>query len=297
MRRLLLSLLLLPGIAHADSPTVVTDIAPIHALVSRVMVGVGTPDMLVDGASDPHSFQLRPSQAALVQEADLIVWVGPAFTPWLERLVNGLADPSASLVLMEAEHITARAPMFAAAEEAHDDHDHDHGDHDPHIWLDPVNAKAIVRVVADRLTDADPANAAIYAANARDATSELDALDAELGAILAPVKSRPIIVFHDAYAHLANHFDLNIAGALAEGDAANPGAEQVAEMRRMIETNAVGCVFAEALHSDKLITALTDDLAVPVGRLDPEGTTLQPGPLVYPEMMRALARAIVTCAS
>jgi zinc transport system substrate-binding protein len=305
MRRLLLSVALLPLPALAEVPKVVTDIAPIHSLVARVMDGVGTPDLLVDGASDPHAFQLKPSQAAALQDAQLIVWIGPDMTPWLDRVVDGLADPSASLILMEVDGLTEREPMFGeheekghegeehAEEEGHDEHHH--GEHDPHIWLDPMNAGAIVRAVAARLSELDPDNAAAYAANAAAAEGELAALDGELKAKLDPVKARPIIVFHDAYTHFADHFGLTIAGALAEGDAADPGAEQVAELRAMIEANQVECVFTEALHSDKLITTLTDDLAVPVGRLDPEGTTLQPGASVYPEMMRALAEAIVTC--
>jgi zinc transport system substrate-binding protein len=315
MRRLLLSVALLPLPAFAEVPKVVTDIAPIHSLVAAVMEGVGTPDLLVDGASDPHSFQLKPSQAAALQDAELIVWVGPDLTPWLDRIVDGLADPQASLILMESEGLTEREPMFGDhvdhaeegdEEEGHEEHagedhaeeghdEHAHGEHDPHIWLDPVNARAIVRTIADRLSKLDPENAATYDANATAAEADLTALDGELRALLDPVKSRPIIVFHDAYAHLADRYGLMIAGALAEGDAADPGAEQVAELRAMIEANQVECVFTEALHSDKLITTLTDDLAVPVGRLDPEGTTLQPGASVYPEMMRALAEAIVTC--
>jgi zinc transport system substrate-binding protein len=323
MRRLFLSVALLPLPAWADAPRVVTDIAPIHSLVARVMEGVGAPDLLVDGASDPHAFQLKPSQASALQDAQMIVWIGPEMTPWLDRIVDGLADPAASLILMEVEGLTEREPMFGehedhegeehAEEEAHEEHaeeegheehaeeeghdEHAHGEHDPHIWLDPTNASAIVRAVAARLSELDPDNATVYAANASAAEAELAALDAELKGEFDPVKSRPVIVFHDAYAHLADRYGLTIVGALAEGDAADPGAEQVAELRAMIEADKVECVFTEALHSDKLIATLTDDLAVPVGRLDPEGTTLQPGASVYPEMMRALAGAFVTCQS
>ncbi|MEO8530481.1 MAG: zinc ABC transporter substrate-binding protein [Deltaproteobacteria bacterium] len=285
----------------ADVPKVITDIAPIQSLVAMVMGDLGTPVLLVDGASDPHSFQLRPSQAADLQDAQAIFWVGPTMTPWLDRVVDGLADPDASVILGDVAGITERTPMFGGdahddTEHSDDDHgDHDHGDHDPHIWLDPENAVAIVDAVASRLSSLDAEHAEIYAANAASAKSDIVALEGELRAILALTATRPTIVFHDAYAHFAGRFELNIVAALAEGDAADPGAEQVAELRNIVATEQATCVFTEALHSDKLILTLTDGLGVPVGRLDPEGSKLTPGPDVYFDMMRKLAQAYASC--
>ena len=84
MRHFLLSALFLPTYALAEVPKVVTDIAPVHSLVSMVMGDLGEPSLLVDGASDPHAFQLKPSQAAALQDARLIVWIGPDMTPcWI----------------------------------------------------------------------------------------------------------------------------------------------------------------------------------------------------------------------
>ena len=91
MRRLTLSVLLATAAlpAFADAPRVVTDIAPVHSLVSQVMAGVGTPDLLLDGSADPHSVQLKPSQARAVSQADLVVWVGEELEPWLARVLAG----------------------------------------------------------------------------------------------------------------------------------------------------------------------------------------------------------------
>ena len=318
MRRLLSLLLILPAPAFAEAPRVVTDVAPVHALVSMVMDGVGTPTLLVDGVADPHAFQLRPAQAAELESAGAIFWVGPGMTPWMGRLVDGLGANALSVELAELPGIEERTPMFGGHDEdEHDDHmtgedhdaheeeehaeheeeGHDHGDEDPHIWLDPMNAKVIVSAVAETLSDLDPENAARYSANAENARTALDALDAELAAILQPTAARPVIVYHDAYAHFAGRYGLTIVGALAEGDAAEPGAKQVADLRALIAANNAECVFAEALHSDRLIQTLTDGLPVPVGRLDPEGSSLTPGPEVYAAMMRGLAQAYAACSA
>jgi len=294
MRHLFLSALFIPSLARADVPKVVTDIAPVHSLVAMVMGDLGAPFLLVDGASDPHAFQLKPSQATEIESATAIFWIGPEMTPWLERVVEGLASPEASVVLSEVEGVTERTPMFGGEDHADAD-GHDHGDHDPHIWLDPQNAMAMLEAIAGELATLDPENAATYRGNADLAKDNLRALDAELAAELAAATSRPTIVFHDAYAHFAAHYGLNIVAALAEGDASDPGAAQVAELRNMIVDQKATCVFTEALHSDKLILTLTEGLGTPVGRLDPEGSQLPPSAAVYPDMMRKLVTSYATC--
>ncbi|MXU64124.1 zinc ABC transporter substrate-binding protein [Oceanomicrobium pacificus] len=116
-------------VAGAAAPKVVTDIRPVHALVARVMEGAGTPDLLLQGSEDPHHQSLKPSQARNLQDADMLVWIGPAMTPWLAEAAEALGDGQ-SLALLDldvtAQRETRDGPIF--------DHDHDHedGDHDDH---------------------------------------------------------------------------------------------------------------------------------------------------------------------
>ncbi|WP_435988735.1 zinc ABC transporter substrate-binding protein [Sulfitobacter sp. SH24] len=129
----------------ADVPAVATDIAPVHALVSQVMKGVGTPDLIVPQRSSPHGYAMRPSEARALSGADLVVWVGPLLTPWLADPLNSLAGSASHLALMEQpgtrvlpfrEGATFEAHDHSAhGDEGHDDHEvHDHGDegHDDH---------------------------------------------------------------------------------------------------------------------------------------------------------------------
>lgn len=118
--------------ALAEVPQVVTDIAPVHSLTAQVMKGVGEPVLLVRPGLSPHSYALRPSQARALQDAGLVVWVGHALSPWLEKPLESLAGKADLLELLDAEG-TVKLPYRGAADimagADHDDHDHDH-DHD-----------------------------------------------------------------------------------------------------------------------------------------------------------------------
>jgi zinc transport system substrate-binding protein len=308
--------------ALADVPKVVTDVPPVHSLVAQVMGDLGAPVLLLDRGADAHDFQLRPSQAAAVSQAALVVWIGPGMTPWLDRTLEGTGTEGTVLTLLEAEgthrqafgaggaahddHDEAaeghegegrgEADGHAAAEaEGHDDHD-DHGAYDPHAWLDPHNAEVWVNLVAAELARLDPENAATYAANAAAAAAGIEALEAELSARLAPLADRPFVTFHDAYGYFTGHFGLAHAGAIALGDAASPGAARLAELRAELRDGAALCVFPEANHDPRLSTQLAEATGTRLGPvLDPEGSALEPGPGLYPALMRGLADGLTAC--
>ncbi|MEO1533089.1 MAG: zinc ABC transporter substrate-binding protein, partial [Pseudomonadota bacterium] len=140
-----LAALLTSGTALAEAPKVVVDIAPAHSIVAKVMEGAGTPTLLLPPGASPHGYALRPSEARALSNADIVVWIGPALTPWLERSLDTLAEGATQVVLMEApgiEHLPLReGPLFEHDhgehddEHAHGDDDHDHGEkhaHDDH---------------------------------------------------------------------------------------------------------------------------------------------------------------------
>lgn len=137
MRRLIAALYLTAIPAYADDvPRVVVDIAPIHALVAQVMDGVGTPDQIIPNGASPHGYAMRPSEARALGRADVVVWVGPSLTNWLEDPIETLAPNAMHLTLMThagTKTLPMRSPemLNAAAGEGHDDHaDHDDHGHD-----------------------------------------------------------------------------------------------------------------------------------------------------------------------
>jgi zinc transport system substrate-binding protein len=338
--------------AVADAPRVVTDIPPVHSLVAQVMGDLGTPELLLDRGASEHSFQLRPSQAAGLQDAGLVVWVGPELTPWLDTALEAAPDSVPRLALLTVEGTALRDYAEGAAHDHGDDHGHDHAegeahdhghdhaegeahdhghdhaegeahdhghDHDhaeagaeahdhghdhahtgtdPHAWMDPGNAQVWLAAIAAELSRLDPANAATYAANADAAALAVGTLDAEVAATLAPVADAPLVMFHDAYGYLAAHYGLNIAGTVALGDAASPGAARLRELQATVAEGGAICLFPEAQHAPDLLTQMAEGTgAVIGGTLDPVGSTMEPGPGMYADWLRGMAAAIAACAT
>ncbi|NJM82232.1 MAG: zinc ABC transporter solute-binding protein [Tabrizicola sp.] len=295
--------------ALADVPAVITDIPPVHSLVAQVMGDLGAPVLLLEKGASEHGFQLRPSQAAAVAGADLVVWIGPELTPWLDRALETRDPTSAALALLDAPGTLTRgydephATHEDHATEGHDQeheaesHDHDHEGTDPHAWLDPANGKLWLGLIAAELARLDPENAATYAANAEAAAREIDALDAEVTAILAPVKDRPIVLFHDAYSYFADHYGLAVAGTIALGDASSPGAQRLDALRTTVSAGGAVCLFPEVQHDPALVAQIADGTAARIGgSLDPVGSSLEPGPAAYAALLGGLARTLADCA-
>lgn len=290
--RLAALLCLMPLPALAAPPLVVTDIPPVHALTAQVMGALGSPVLLLAPGADEHDFQLRPSQMRDIAGAGLIVWIGPELTPWLDRASAGAT--ATSLRLLKAPGTTQRA--FADAHGADEDHDEDHSGIDPHAWLNPRNAALWLPLIAAELSRLDPANAATYAANASAAAAEVAALDAEIAAILAPAAALPFASQHDAYGHFIDRYGLTFAGAIADGEAADPGAAHLSDLRARLEAGEVACLFPEVQHDPAMALQLAEGTPARLGgALDPVGSALEPGPGAYAELLRAIAGTLAAC--
>lgn len=283
---------------QAAPPAVATDLPPVHSLVATVMGDIGSPTLLLEHGANAHTYQMRPADAQSLQDAQLVFWMGPTMTPWLERALNGIAADAAAVALMTTDgtHLRHFDEEGGHAEEDHDDGHHDHGDVDPHAWLDPDNARYWLGVIAGALSDADPDNADRYAANAAAAEQRIAALDATLAAELAPIADRPFVVGHDAYGYFTDHYGLTAAGAVALGDATAPDARHLSELRDAMLQAKVVCIFPEAQQDPKQIAILADGTDLRTGApLDPSGSTLDPGPALYETLMRNLASNLRDC--
>ncbi len=337
--RLALSLTaaLIGGAASAQAPRVAVDIAPVHSLVARVMEGVGAPDLIVQSGASPHEYSLRPSEAAALQDADLVFWIGPGLTPWLTDTLETLASDALVSELLDAPGTIAlefrESALFEAhdhddhadhddhddhgdedhaehahkdhdhAEDAHDDHghkeagheDHAHGEHDPHAWLSPQNARNWLNVIAGQLSAADPDNASIYFANAAAGRAEMETLIDEVNATLAPVRGGEFIVFHDAYQYFEADFDFPAAGAISLSDASDPSPARIAEIQGRIAEQAVDCVLTEPQFNSGLVATVLDGTQAKTGIIDPLGSDLEPGQALYPALIGNLATALAEC--
>lgn len=276
--------LIVPGASATDRLRVVADTAVVHSLAAQVMAGVGTPDLLVSGGADPHHVTLRPSEAARMASADLILWIGPEMTPWLAEALQALAPDTPALALLDTLGTSVLRYGFSDDARA-----------DPHAWLDPASARIWVAGIAAALADADPDNAGRYAANAAETDARLARLGDDISARLAAVADRPILVQHDAYNYLARAFGLRIAGAALLGDGTAAGAQRLARLAETAAAGGIACAFGEPGRPDGLLRAALGDGTVPIGTLDPEGRLLTPGPDLYEDLMRDLAEALAAC--
>lgn len=295
------TLLLTVNAAHAE-PKVVTSIKPVHSLVAAVMEGVATPDLIVTGAGSPHDYALKPSQASLLENGDLVFWIGHEFEAFLEKPVATIAERAKSVELIDTPGLRKFAQREGGAYQTHDekhshDHKHDHEEFDLHFWLDPENAKVLTARIASTLIAADPENANRYETNSKATLDRLDALISETSAALAPVKDKSFIVFHDAYQYFETRFGLSAAGSITVNPGVMPGAERVREIQAKVKKNNAQCVFSEPQFEPKLIDVVTEGTIIRSGVLDPLGATLEDGPALYFNLIRNMATSIRDCLS
>jgi len=291
--------------ALAEAPKVVASIKPVHSLVASVMQGVGEPALVVRGAASPHTYSMKPSDAKALAEADLVFWIGPELEGFLAKPLKATAKKAKTVELLEVQGVSLLDAREGGAwdshghEKAHDHssakHEHGHEEANTHIWLDPDNARAMVDAIAAALTQKDPANAAAYKANAERTARGIDDLDAELKAMLAPVKGKPFVVFHDAYQYFEAHYGLNGVGAITVNPERRPSAKRLSDIRAKITSLGAACVFAEPQFEPALVDTIVEGTSARKGTLDPEGADLSDGPDLYFTLMRNVAASLKGC--
>ena len=307
--------LMLAGAAHAETPKVVVSIKPIHSLVAAIMKGVGEPGLIVEGANSPHTYNMKPSSAKKLQDADVVFWVGHGLEAFLEKPLEALGNKATIVELDDAPGLTKLKFREGGAFEPHDHGDHDHdadgdgdeaaegqehhhhdeGEFDMHLWLDPANAKAMAAQIETVLMKADPHNAQAYAANAKQLNEKLDALDKELAASVEPIKDKPFIVFHDAYQYFENRYHVRVAGSITVSPETLPGADRISQIHKKVTELGATCVFAEPQFEPKLVKVVIEGTPARSGTLDPEAATLTEGPDLYFELMRNISTSLTTC--
>ena len=184
------------------------------------------------------------------------------------------------------------------AEAGHDDHGHQAHDHDgldPHVWLDPENGRAMLAHIAAVLAEVDPDNADTYRANAAEARVQLAVLIEETQARLLPLQDRGFVVFHDAYHYFEERFGLEAVGSILLADASAASAARLADIREAMQERGVVCVFTEPQFNPKIVRAVTEGADLASAEMDPHGVSLEQGPGLYPELIRALATSAETC--
>ena len=310
----------LAGPSRAATPQIATDITPVYGLVAQVMKGVGTPSVIIRPGSDPHHYSLRPSEAANIQNADIIFWIGAELTPWLKPALRNLAGNAETISLLKAPGITILQAgedghHHGAAHDDHDNHDHDkhdaqndhseHNDHDkhdgheaidPHAWLDPENARIWTRVIAQELSHHDPAHAAIYQANADRAIEEITRQQNRIETLFAAQQMPPVFVQHAAFAYFENRFSLALAGALYDRENEAPSPAHIARLHALTDTMPKACLLAESSIENNVIASVFDHTDLLLREVNPSGLAGAHIENAYIELLTTLADSLEDCA-
>tara|TARA_B100000575_G_scaffold266438_1_gene243769 strand:+ start:180 stop:1181 length:1002 start_codon:yes stop_codon:yes gene_type:complete len=306
---------------------VVTTIKPLHSLVSSVMKGVGEPSLIIGGTNNPHTFVFKPSHAKMIEEADIIFWIGEDLEAFMEKPLESLAKNAKTIAFMDLASIEMLKFREENIFDDHDDHDdhghkdddhddhddhdghddehdghddhaehhdgHNHGEFDAHIWLDPANAKEIVLEISHELSELDPKNKSNYEDNATKTIAVLDTLIKEVDKSLT--KDISYIVFHDAYQYFEKRFGVKSAGALTLNPDVLPGAKQIADIQDLISDKGIKCIFSEPQYNPKIIETLGNDMNISTGIMDPLGAYIDAGPSMYVELINGIANSIKEC--
>ena len=306
---------------------VVTTIKPLHSLISSVMEGVGKPSLIIEGTNNPHTFVFKPSHAEMIENADIIFWIGEDLEAFMEKPLDSLAKNAKTIAFMDLasieklkfreQNIFDDHDDHGHKDDDHDDHDdhdghddehdghddhddhaghhdgHNHGEFDAHIWLDPANAKEMVLEISHELSELDPSNKSKYEDNASKTIAALDTLIEEVDNSLS--KDISYIVFHDAYQYFETRFGVKSAGALTLNPDVLPGAKQIADIQDLINDKGIKCIFSEPQYNPKIIETLGNDMNISTGVMDPLGAYIEAGPSMYSELINEIANSIKNC--
>lgn len=285
--------------AAGNGRSAVAAFYPLAWVTDRVAGDTWEVDNLTQPGQEPHDLDLTIAQTAALESADLVV-LQEGFQPAVDAAAGNtdapVLDAAVTVDLIPAtegdhDHEDEHSEK-EHSEDEHAEEEHDHGDLDPHFWLDPLLVADFADAVADELGEVDAENAQTYADNAADLRAELEALDEDYTTGLASCERSTTVVSHQAFAYL-ERYGLEFEAIAGLSPDAEPTAADLAHLQEVIEADGVTTVFSERLVSPKMAESLADDLGVTTGVLDPiEGLSDATAEEDYLSLMRANLTAL-----
>ncbi len=306
---LFLSLFFCFGLCYG-APRVVVTIKPLHGLVSAIMQNVAKPTLLLPDDSSPHTFSLKPSNLQALQQADLIMWVGPSLEGFMQRPLASLHPQYGVITFLEIPNLhllEQRSGRQWAHSHDHDEHEneeqeHNHDSHnhgkgsiDPHFWLSTDNALIVIDYISQYLANLDHENASHYQANAQTLKNSIMQLKSMINQKLASVHDKPFMVYHDGYQYFEKEFNLDAVGTFMLNPHLPLSAKSLLEVKTLIKDQKVRCVFRETEFNDSKMEELLKDAGVTFRELDPLGARIQAGIYAYQEIMLGIAKTMQSC--
>ena len=223
---------------------------------------------MVPSGTEPHDWEPSTNDLKNLEKADVFIYNGADMEPWADDLLVSRSD---TLHVVEASENVELRTTDGEHEHAHEHEgaDHHHGDFDPHVWLDPENAKIEMEAIRDALCAADPENSTVFQSNYEKYAAELDALDAEFREKLASLPNRTIVVAHEAFGYLCDAYGLTQVGIEGLSPDSEPDPGRMAEVIDFVRDHSISTIFFEELVSPKVAEAIASETGAQAKMLSP----------------------------
>ncbi len=257
---------------------IAVSIFPLYDVVRRIAGPDADVTLVLPPGHTEHSFDPTPKDVEEVSQAKIGIMVGLGLDPWMEKLMKDAA-PTAKIVKVGERVPTLTVKDDPIGDEAahktipEDDHDHDKGATDPHVWMDPSRVRVMVKAIGDELSKVDAAHANGYRERATQVDGEIDKLDKEVDAQIATWKTRGFITFHGSFNYFADRYKLQIIAVIEPFPGSTPTGEYIEEVLKVVTEKKVTALFGEPQLDPRPAKTIADQAKIQLGTLDPVGGT------------------------
>ncbi|MDA0782521.1 MAG: zinc ABC transporter substrate-binding protein [Rickettsiales bacterium] len=275
-------------------PKIAVSIKPIHSIAANITDGITEPYLIVNDNSSPHDYSLKPSAASNINEADIIIYISDELETFLNKTVISMGNDKKILQLIKTNglHLLNNGKNLNNTE---DEHDHHHGEIDPHIWLSSKNSVIIAEKILDILIEHNPQNAEKYTKNFLDFSKKNASASEKYHKELEEYKNLPFIVFHDAYRYFENEYGLNNIGSMTDPSSSGIGAKRIKEIEQAVNKSNVSCIFTEPQFSSAVIDNIFLGKDIKIKTLDPIGYEIEAGKDAYFIILDNIVNNIKSC--
>jgi ABC-type Zn uptake system ZnuABC Zn-binding protein ZnuA len=241
-----------PALARAPKLQVVTTVAP-HADLVREIGGdrIDVVQLIPDG-TDSHTFEPRPSDAASLHAADLIVLNGLHLETPTQRMADANKRPETAYLVLGDTTIGPADYLFDFS------FPESKGDPNPHLWMNVAYARNYAQLIASELAALDPDNADYYQANFTTLAARMDLLDQAIFQAVAvlPENNRKLLTYHDSWAYFGRRYGMQVIGAIQPNDFGEPSPREVAALIDQIRANSLPAIFGSEVYPSRVLEAI-----------------------------------------
>ena len=275
----------------SSAKTLIASIKPVALLVAAIATDDMQVRSLVPSGASPHTYQLRPSDRRSLADADAIFWIGPDMEAFLAPMFASTDLAGRSHALAPDGNLSLASTPAKGPEH---DHDAEH-DHNPHVWLNPEQARAMVRRIHQVLRSLPGADRRQLDTNLSDFEEQLTQQEARLRQTLAPARGLSLFTYHDAFKLFADYYGLTIEGVLTSSPGRSPGARQLAGIQQHLRQARHPCVLVEPQFNRQHWAAITEGLTIPRSTWDPLASSVPANRSGYLAFQQTLADAVMAC--